>query len=214
MRSTSTTTKCQPEPVQGRHGQQARAQIGCQRGGYPKVGVAVRDWHDAVAKVNKCTLCYGRAGADGVVDAAPTLPTRAATSLPTRSDSLPRSPLSPSKAHEPACVSTCPAKAMKWDTQGQHHRVPATTRPTATCSANGTQNWIGNGAMFWASKKVLLTPPKADPFIEDHMAPMRRRCSPSSTLRSLFRRSSSAASWRCPRVVPASKKTSAITEEV
>ena len=26
--------------------------------------------------------------------------------------------------------------------------------------------------MYWASKKVMLTPPKADPFIEDHIAPM------------------------------------------
>jgi hypothetical protein len=37
--------------------------------------------------------------------------------------------------------------------------------------ANGTQNWIGNGAMFWASKKVMLTPPKADPLVEDHVVP-------------------------------------------
>jgi hypothetical protein len=38
--------------------------------------------------------------------------------------------------------------------------------------ANKTQNWIGNGAMYWAAKKVLLTPPKADPLVEDHVIPM------------------------------------------
>jgi len=38
--------------------------------------------------------------------------------------------------------------------------------------APGTKNWMGNGSLFWASKSILLTPAKADPFIEDHVAPM------------------------------------------
>ena len=28
------------------------------------------------------------------------------------------------------------------------------------------------GSMMWASAKTLLAPPKADPFIEDHVSPM------------------------------------------
>jgi hypothetical protein len=38
--------------------------------------------------------------------------------------------------------------------------------------SDGTKNWLGNGSMFWASRKTLLVPPKADPFVEDHVAPM------------------------------------------
>ena len=60
---------------------------------------------------------------------------------------------------------------MKWDSKANilaYLNDPA----NGYTLANGTQNWIGNGAMFWASKKVMLTPPKADPFVEDHIAPM------------------------------------------
>jgi hypothetical protein len=35
-----------------------------------------------------------------------------------------------------------------------------------------SRNWLGNGAMYWGSKKVLLAPAKADPLIEDHLAPL------------------------------------------
>lgn len=138
-------------------------EIGCQRGGYPKVGVAYESGtYAGQIKMNKCTLCTGRAGAEGVVDADTALPTRATAG---------EIALVPERAHEPACVSTCPAKAMMWDSKANilaYLNDPANgfTQP------NGTQNWYGNGAMYWASKKVLLTPAKADPFIEDHIAPM------------------------------------------
>lgn len=147
-------------------------QIECQRGGYPKVGAAYQT--DPVPsvpglKMNKCTLCTGRAGAD----TDPNLD--ANTALPTRATAAEIAAV-PEKAHEPACVSSCPAKAMKWDTRAN---ILAYLNDSANgfvwgpeTEAPGTHNWIGNGSMFWASKKVLLGPPKADPFIEDHVAPM------------------------------------------
>jgi hypothetical protein len=76
----------------------------------------------------------------------------------------------PELAHEPACVYTCPAKAMKWDTRANiltYLQTPA----NGFILADGTTNWVGNGSMYWASKKVLLAPPKADPFVEDHLIP-------------------------------------------
>ena len=152
-------------------------EIGCQRGGYPKVGVAYESGtYAGVTKMNKCTLCTGRAGADGVVDPHTALPTRArkvggnfVSDLPLSTGSLP-DPIVPELAHEPACVSTCPAKAMKWDSKANilaYLSDPA----NGYVLAGGTQNWIGNGSMFWASKKVMLTPPKADPLVEDHVVP-------------------------------------------
>jgi len=138
-------------------------EIGCQRGGYPKVGVVYESGpYAGQLKMNKCTLCTGRAGAESAVDPDIALPTRATAA---------EIAAVPEKAHEPACVMSCPAKAMMWDSKANilaHLNNPA----NGFKLANGTQNWIGNGAMYWASKKVMLTPPKADPFIEDHIAPM------------------------------------------
>ncbi len=155
-------------------------EIGCQRGGYPKVGVVYESGpYAGQLKMNKCTLCTGRAGADGVVDPSTALPTRQSkdgsgnwvSSLPLPSGGTLPNPTVPELAHEPACVSSCPAKAMRWDSKAN---ILAYLNDSSNGYklANGTQNWIGNGAMYWASKKVLLTPPKADPFIEDHIAPM------------------------------------------
>ncbi len=155
-------------------------EFGCQRGGYPKVGVAYEDTTDV--KMNKCTLCNGRAGADGVVDPATALPTRAVkdasgnwvSSITLSTGALPV-PIVPELAHEPACVSSCPAKAMKWDARDniiKYLEDPANGYTLTSGPAAGTKNWIGSGSMFWASKNFLLAPPKADPFIEDHVAPM------------------------------------------
>jgi Fe-S-cluster-containing dehydrogenase component len=159
-------------------------EIGCQQGGYPKVGVAYESGtYAGQVKMNKCTMCNGRAGADGVVDPATALPTRAhatgvypnqvfVSDLPLPSGGvLPDAGSIPELAHEPACVSTCPAKAMKWDTRAnilKYLQDPA----NGYTLANGTQNWIGNGGVFWAAKKTMLVPPKADPFVEDHLTPM------------------------------------------
>ncbi len=163
-------------------------EIGCQQGGYPKVGPAYETGQYAgQVKMNKCTLCTGRAGADGVVDAATALPTRS-TRVQTSVDPAPKtyvwpSPLVlpsggtltdvnvPELAHEPACVSSCPAKAMKWDSKAnilKYLQDPA----NGYTLAGGTQNWIGNGGVYWASRNTRIVPPKADPFVEDHLTPM------------------------------------------
>jgi hypothetical protein len=131
--------------------------------------------------MNKCTLCTGRAGADGVVDPHTALPTRAIknasgqfiSTLPLPSGGALPVPIVPELAHEPACVSTCPAKAMKWDAKDNilaYLQDPANgyTLP------DGTMNWNGSGAIYWAAKKTVnkLVPAKADPYVEDHVAPM------------------------------------------
>jgi len=139
----------------------------CQRGGYPKVGVAYESGpYAGLAKMNKCTLCHGRAGADSAVG-ADALPTRA---------TLAEIAATPERAHEPACVSSCPAKAMRWDSRDNilnYLNNPANGFIFGAGSvAPGTKNWMGNGSLFWGSRKTLLAPAKADPFIEDHVAPM------------------------------------------
>jgi Fe-S-cluster-containing dehydrogenase component len=140
-------------------------EIGCQQGGYPKVGPAYETGiYAGQVKMNKCTLCTGRAGAN----TDPNL--NASTALPTRASAAEITAV-PEKAHEPACVSTCPAKAMKWDTRDNILTYLQNPANGYTLS-NGTQNWIGNGSMYWASKKIMLVPPKSDPFIEDHITPM------------------------------------------
>lgn len=147
-------TKCVPElcKVDGRY----PCEWECQRGGYPKIGRA----YEAITadKMNKCTLCHGRAGKDDLTR-KDMLPTRASAA-----EIL----AVPEKAHEPACVSSCPAKAMKWD-----KRATIVTMLAADYKlSDGTPNWIGDGSMFWGSKKYPLAPPKADPFVEDHVTPM------------------------------------------
>jgi Fe-S-cluster-containing dehydrogenase component len=154
-------------------------EIGCQQGGYPKVGVAYETGtYAGVSKMNKCTMCTGRAGADGVVDPSTALPTRN-----TQVGGVWPSPLTlsvgtlpdinvPELAHEPACVSTCPAKAMKWDSRA--NILAYLQDPANGYTVNGTQRWVGSGGMYWTSKKIenMVTPPKADPFVEDHITPM------------------------------------------
>lgn len=148
---------------------------GCQRGGYPKIGTG-RDTQTS-PKANKCTLCYGKAGLDDpLVTQLPTRSTNLTSKLVLPSGgTLPDSGAIPELAHEPACVYTCPAKAMVWDTQ-------ANIKAYLEDRANGywvetkpgifSRNWLGNGSMFWGSKKVLLAPPKADPLVEDHIVPL------------------------------------------
>jgi Fe-S-cluster-containing dehydrogenase component len=157
-------------------------QVSCQRGGYPKVGVAYETGPYAGAtKMNKCTLCTGRAGADTDPNLNPSiaLQTRASkdgsgnfiSTLPLPSGGVLPDPIVPELAHEPACVSTCPAKAMKWDT---HKNIQAYLADPANgyVLPNGTINVIGRGSMYWASRRVMLTAPKADPLVEDHVVPM------------------------------------------
>jgi len=166
-------SKCQPNLCNPGPGPKP-CEVGCQRGGYPKVGVAYQGGlYAGEQKMNKCTLCTGRAGADGVVNASTALPTRArkdgagnwVSDLPLPSGGTLPNPIVPELAHEPACVSSCPAKAMKWDSKAN---IVAYLRDPA----NGYTNWVGTGAVMWASKRVMIAAPKADPFIEDHIAPL------------------------------------------
>jgi Fe-S-cluster-containing dehydrogenase component len=151
------TAKCDPGVC--KIGSDMRpCEIACQRGGYPKVGVVYESAPSV--KMNKCTLCHGRAGSDVGLTALGFEPKVA---LPTRATSAEIAAV-PEKAHEPACVSSCPAKAMRWDTK-------AAIR--AYCEAEyGPGGYGGNGSIYWGSRKMQVAPPKADPFIEDHIAPM------------------------------------------
>lgn len=150
-------------------------QVHCQRGGYPKIGKAYIGSDVEVA--NKCTLCYGRAGSDADVAASglPGLPTRKVEDGTTRtffSQLNPAAAPIAELAHEPACVSSCPAKAMHWDTQANIIGYLSNAANGYTNVNGKGRNWFGGESMFWASKKVLLAPPKADPLIEDHVAPL------------------------------------------
>lgn len=149
-------TLCDPDGFNPANGKTCTRQCvtDCQKGGYPKIGVGSDLF--ASAKAYKCTLCYGRAGADDQLDAAYGEP------LPTRASSADIVAV-PEKAHETACVYTCPAKAMKWDTKANI---------ISHIQSGGYISYQGEGSMFWASKKYLLAAPKADPFVEDHITPM------------------------------------------
>lgn len=148
--------------------------VACQRGGYPKIGVG-RTTQTSGPKANKCTLCYTRAGNDGL--SSTPLPTRAVDNKSKLyAAGIDNSISVPDLAHEPACVSSCPAKAMIWDTQANIKKYlndPANgfIVPTGTPGVY-SRNWVGNGSMFWASKRQQIAPPKADPLIEDHLAPL------------------------------------------
>lgn len=134
----------------------------CQRGGYPKVGVAYEE-RPGYVRMNKCTLCHGRAGSNAQIIASGGNPE---TALQTRATAAEIAAV-PEKAHEPACVSSCPAKAYRWDTKAN---ILAYLQ--ANYVVNGVPCWTGDGAVMWASKRWRFSPPKADPFIEDHVAPM------------------------------------------
>ncbi len=134
-----------------------------------------RDWaktpHAEVSRasgVNSCMMCHGRAGSDAQIAAAGGNP---ALGLQTRATAAEIAAV-PEKKHEPACVSSCPAKAMRWDTRAN---ILAYLKDPANGyydTASGWQGWVGSGSIFWASRSRRFTPPKADPFIEDHVAPM------------------------------------------
>jgi len=134
-----------------------QCQVDCGRGGYPKIGPG-SDMYTA-SRANKCTLCFGRSGADADVNTALY---GVGSGLPTTATAAEITAV-PEKKHQPSCVYTCPAKAMSWDTRAN------------ILTYMGTQGYIsaqGDGSMFWASRKFLLIAPKADPFVEDHVTPL------------------------------------------
>jgi Fe-S-cluster-containing dehydrogenase component len=164
-------TKCQPNlcKVNGQY----PCVVGCQRGGYPKIGIGRNS--QTSPKSNKCTLCYGRAGDTTAANALPSRSTNNRSTL--TGAGVDTTTVFPELGHEPACVMSCPAKAMVWDTQANikaYLSDPANGYMKETSPGSGIYNrqWIGNGSMFWGSKKLNPSPPKADPLVEDHMAPL------------------------------------------
>ena len=145
-----------------------QCQIDCGRGGYPKIGKG-SDLAPAATKAWKCTMCYGRAGI-GLVTEVDTFGNHGSLdpaigfALPTKASAAEYA-LVPEKEHQPACVFTCPANAMMWDTRD--NILAYINDP-----ANGFISAQGDGSMYWASRKSLLLAPKADPFIEDHVTPL------------------------------------------
>ena len=139
-------TKCNPSACQ------KQCVTDCQRGGFPKIGVGDDYGHNAAFK---CTMCSGRAGVGG--------------DLPTRATAAEYAAV-PEKAHEPTCVYTCPSKAMSYDTRD--NIIAKLTAMQTANAGNPNFSFFGDGSMFWVSSKYQLVPPKADPFIEDHVAPM------------------------------------------
>lgn len=162
-----------------------QCQYDCQHGGFIRIGAGT-DKYPGEKKAQKCTLCYGRAGAAGdlptkaeksganyisslkkELELAPAYPGRAA--LPTFPDS---GAALADLAHMPACVQSCPAKAMYWDTTAN---VAAYVNYCLGLAAGDPLRIVsayGSGHMAWVSRKYALGAPKADPFIEDHVVPM------------------------------------------
>jgi Fe-S-cluster-containing dehydrogenase component len=146
-------TKCNPDDPKCVQ----QCKIDCQRGGVPQVGTG-SDLFPTSSKAWKCTLCTG------TYTGAPYAGAGLGGDLPTKATATEISAV-PEKAHQPSCVFTCPAKAMSYDT-----RANILAKLTDV-----NENWVsafGDGSMFWASKKFLISPPKADPFMEDHVSPM------------------------------------------
>lgn len=169
------TALCDPEFCQDSYGRYP-CEYECQRGGYPKIGEkSPFEGGGNIKDMNKCTLCYGRAGISSDPKALPTRQIKnsageyvspvytlmADLGLGTAPDRV-----VPELEHEPACVASCPAKAMVWDSRANIRALLA-----ASYKLNGVNNWVGDGSMFWGSKEHPLAPPKADPFIEDHVTP-------------------------------------------
>jgi Fe-S-cluster-containing dehydrogenase component len=134
-------------------------QIDCGRGGYPKIGKGSSDTAYPLDKAWKCTMCYGRAG---IVTAKMT--TQYGFALPSKDPN----PVD-EKEHQPSCVYTCPAKAMRYDTRDAII-TELNSKPDGTNRKYISR--LGDGSVFWASEKYMLVAPKADPFMEDHVSPM------------------------------------------
>jgi len=170
-------TKCHPDTLNPANGQRCvhQCKIDCQRGGIPQVGAGSDLFVEA--KAWKCTLCTGTydgapyRGAGRTVDGAD-LPTKAPGSDGARVSQLKTvdgvaysTAVVDELDHQPTCVYTCPAKAMVYDTR-------ANILAYLNDSGQGWMSRFGDGSMFWASHKFLVAPPKADPFMEDHVSPM------------------------------------------
>lgn len=159
----------------------------CQRGGYPKIGkgstmpVATKPAAGTFNSMQKCTLCHDKIALaeDGSNPGTYYYIEDPVNGTP-RIESLPSK--DPAVAHQPTCVYTCPAKAMKYDTRDNVIAYATQLRNDARNGTNvtGTNPMLnvypnaqvyGDGSVFWFSSKPAVAP-KADPFMEDHISPM------------------------------------------
>jgi hypothetical protein len=70
-------------------------------------------------------------------------------------------------------VYTCPAKAMAYDSRDNViAMLNAGLNYTGTDPTQLIVSAVGDGSVFWFSRKYMLIQPKADPFMEDHISPM------------------------------------------
>jgi len=176
---------CHPDTVNPANGIKCvhQCKIDCQRGGVPMIGAGSDLFTES--KNWKCTLCTGIDEATGLRYLnAPYLGAGLGGDLPSKvpgtagarvsqlvltSGSLPDAGVIPELDHQPTCVYTCPAKAMVYDTRKNILAYLNDGTPTTG------QKWMsrfGAGSVFWASHKFMVAPPKADPFMEDHVSPL------------------------------------------
>ncbi len=145
-----------------------QCQLDCGRGGYPRIGDG-SNTYSPLSKSQKCTICHTRAGkyldVDGVTELEGDLPTRIVPSGGNYYSLLYPTVSVPELAHEPSCVYTCPAKALRYDTRDNIIAY-------LSKASEGWMSYQGDGSMWWASKKYLLLQPCADPYVEDHVSPM------------------------------------------
>ena len=157
-----------------------QCKVDCQRGGVPMIDAGSDLAPFTAPKAWKCTLCtgdyagspYNGAGL-GTTARPADLPTRATKTTDADTDDHFWSQLYPDRevpelAHQPSCVYTCPSKAMVYDTRAN---ILEYIQKTGLYDGL-TASRFGDGSMFWASAKFIVAPPKADPFMEDHIAPM------------------------------------------
>lgn len=164
-------------------------QYDCQHAGYIRVGTGSIEY-PTERKAQKCTMCYQRAGAGGDLpsknpytgtldvdevylsplkadlEKAPALAGRAA--FPTFQSGAALVDL----AHQPACVCSCPAQTMFYDTQANAGAYLDYCLSLPASDPLKIAAVYGSGHMIWFSRKYAFTAPKADPFIEDHISPM------------------------------------------
>jgi Fe-S-cluster-containing dehydrogenase component len=154
----------------------------CQRGGYPKIGAGtdmpITGKPVDALLMQKCTLCHDKV-LNGEENPAGEFRIKSLPSKDPRRDAV-VNPLNDTNIynHQPSCVFTCPAKAMSYGTRDEILAEANGLLTAARALVDGGGNKVypnadmwGDGSMFWFSSKPSV-PPKADPFMEDHVSPM------------------------------------------